>query len=289
MHVIDVSLYLGNFAHVLNYIGKAEQTPGVNEKRGIVGLLKAVGGLAQIENRKYKQAARKFLEVSWDTHSQQAALTGGLMTPQDIAIYGALCALAEFTRPELKREVLDNASFRNFLALVPAVNQMIVDFYESKYASCLATLDLLKNDLQLDVHLHDHIVSIYEKIRSKALVQYFSPYVAVDLHKMSAAFQTGLVDLEKELAKLIADGVIAARIDSHNKRLVAKHSDERSATFTATLAVGEDFQMATRAMLLRVNLVRSNYVVKPGNKGGQQVMIGASKEKRSGGKGEKRK
>lgn len=183
LHVIEVSLLLGNFAHVLNYVGKAEQTPGVQDKRGNVALLKAVGGLAQLENRKYKAAARKLLEVSWDAHAQQPLLTGGLLTPQDLATYGALCALAEFSRQELKAEVLDNASFRSFLGLVPRVSQMLVDFYESKYASCLATLDLLRNDLQLDLHLHDHVATLYDKIRSKALVQYFSPYVAVDLNK----------------------------------------------------------------------------------------------------------
>lgn len=59
LHVIEVSLHLGNFAHVLNYVGKAEQTAGVTEKRGTVALLKAVSGLAQLENRKYKAAARK--------------------------------------------------------------------------------------------------------------------------------------------------------------------------------------------------------------------------------------
>lgn len=144
MHVIEVSLHLGNFAHVLNYIGKAEQTPGVTDKRSTIALLKAVGGLAQLENRKYKQAARKFLEISWEAHSQQPLLLGGLITPQDIAVYGALCSLAEFSRSELKQEVLDNASFKNFLALVPQVSQMITDFAESKYASCLTTLELLK-------------------------------------------------------------------------------------------------------------------------------------------------
>jgi len=294
LHVIEVSLHLGNFAHVLNYVGKAEQTQGVGDKASTVALLKTVAGLAHLENRKYKAAARKFLETGWEASGQQPLLHGGLVLQQDVATYGALCALAEFTRPELKAELLDNASFKNFLTLVPHVGRMVTDFYESKYASCLATLEQLRNDLALDLHLHDHIGALYEKIRSKALVQYFSPYVAVDLARMSQAFQTPLVDLEKELAKLIADGVIAARIDSHNKRLVAKHQDERAATFQTTLASGQEFATATRAMLLRVNLVRANFVVKPGSKGaGGGAMIGSSKERGKGGggaaKGDKRK
>jgi len=286
LHVIEVSLQLGNFAHVLNYVAKAEQTPTVSDKPGTVAVLRAVAGLAQLENRKYKAAARKFLETSWG--AQHSLLNGELVAAQDIATYGALCALAEFSRPELKQEVLENSSFKNFLALVPPVQQLLVAFYESRYANCLKALDVLKNDLQLDIHLHDHITALYEKVRNKALVQYFSPYVAVDLNKMAGAFQTSVQDLEKELAKLIADGIIAARIDSHNKRLVAQHTDERSSTFQSTLAMGEDLQSSTRAMLLRVNLVRANMIVKPQKTGAERAQKDR-KDRTAGGKGDRRK
>ena len=45
--------------------------------------------------------------------------------------------------------------------------------------------------------------------------------------------------LEKELAILIQDGPIQARIDSHNKVLYARHTDRRSATFQEALQIGE--------------------------------------------------
>jgi len=289
LHVIEVSLHLGNFAHVLNYVAKAEQTQGVSEKPGVVAVLKAVAGLAQIENRKYKAAAKKFLETPWA--AQHVLLGGEVLCAHDIAVYGALCALAEFSRPELKHEVLENSGFKSYLALVPHVHQILVDFYDSKYASCLRSLAALKNDLALDLHLHDHVAALYDKVRSKALVQYFSPYVAVDLNKMASAFQTSVTELEKELAKLIADGVIAARIDSHNKRLVAQHTDERASTFNHTLGMGDELQSSTRAMLLRVNLVKANMIVKPA-KGGALPGQGASKDRREragGAKAERRK
>jgi len=200
--------------------------------------------------------------------SGQPLVQGGLICDEDIATYGALCALAEFTRPELKHDVLENSGFKNFLNKVPLVQQLLSDFYDSKYANCLQSLEVVKNDLLLDIHLHDHIGALYERVRSKALVQYFSPYVAVDMNKMAAAFQTSVSELEKELAKLIADGVIAARIDSHNKRLVAQHTDERVSTYQSALTIGGDVQESTRAMLLRVNLVKANMIVKP-TKGGQ--------------------
>ena len=38
-----------------------------------------------------------------------------MISPQEIALYGALCGLAEFTRSELKANVIDNVTFREFL------------------------------------------------------------------------------------------------------------------------------------------------------------------------------
>lgn len=53
------------------------------------------------------------------------------MAPEDIAVYGGLCALATFSREEMKRRVLENTSFKNFLDLVPQVK--IQAWYSRQY------------------------------------------------------------------------------------------------------------------------------------------------------------
>ena len=63
MNVIKVSIEMGNYAHVVNYVAKAEQTPD-NTDKVINAKLRVVSGLANLENRKYKPAARKFLETT---------------------------------------------------------------------------------------------------------------------------------------------------------------------------------------------------------------------------------
>jgi len=158
--------------------------------------------------------------------------------------------------------VIDNATFKNFLELVPEVRELINDFYSSRYASCLKYLDKIKSDLQLDIHLHEHVENLYERIRNKAIIQYFSPFISVDLNTMADAFNTNVAGLEKELSRLIMENQIQGRIDSHNKRLYARHTDQRSSTFEKALTVGDDYQRNTKAMLLRVNLMRNDIVVK---------------------------
>jgi COP9 signalosome complex subunit 1 len=60
--------------------------------------------------------------------------------------------------------------------------------------------------------------------------------------------------------------VVQARIDSHNKILYARHADQRNTTFQRVLQTGSDFQRETRAMLLRANLMRQDFVMKGGRK-----------------------
>ncbi|CAN0409720.1 unnamed protein product, partial [Laminaria digitata] len=130
------------------------------------------------------QAARKFVEVAPELGSS----FDGVVAPEDIAVYGGMCALATFTRGEMKRKVLDNSSFKNFLDLVPQVRELMNDFANSRYQSCLGYLANLKGDLQLDLHLHTHLDRLYKMVEDKCLMQYFSPYTSVRLEAMSKAF-----------------------------------------------------------------------------------------------------
>lgn len=78
----------------------------------------------------------------------------------------------------------------------------------SHYASCLEYLGNLKANLLLDIHLHDHVETLYNQIRNKALIQYTHPFVSVDLNMMANAFKTTVTGLEKELESLITDNQI---------------------------------------------------------------------------------
>ncbi|XBH96721.1 hypothetical protein VPH35_087052 [Triticum aestivum] len=228
MHVILVSIELGQFAHVTNYVSKAEQTPDTLDAV-IVAKLRAAAGLANLETKKYKLAARKFLETGPELGSNYSEV----IAPQDVAVCGALCALASFDRSELKSKVIDNINFRNFLELVPEVRELVNDFYASRYGSCLEHLEKLKPNLLLDIHLH--------------------------LNTMASAFKSSVSMLEKELAALITENKIQARIDSHNKILYARHADQRNATFQRALQTGNEFERDIKAMLLRANLIKHDF------------------------------
>mmetsp|Transcript_5331 Transcript_5331/g.11649 ORF Transcript_5331/g.11649 Transcript_5331/m.11649 type:complete len:465 (+) Transcript_5331:170-1564(+) len=259
LNVIKVAIEMRNTMHINNYVAKAEQTPDVAADPVVMAKLRAAAGLAFLQSRKYKQAARKFVEVNAELGSSYS----DVLAPQDIATYGALCALATFDRAELQSKVILNLTFKEFLELVPELRELIRDFHASRYASCLRALDSLLPSLHLDPHLAEHVPALYRLIRAKALTQYTSPFTSVDLNTMAVAFNSTVAELEKELASLIMDNAVQARIDSHSKVLYARHADVRGQTFQRVMSVGEAYLRETKALLLRANLLQHDFVHKP--------------------------
>ena len=109
------------------------------------------------------------------------------------------------------------------------IREVVYDFYGSRYASCLARLQKMLPVLRLDIFLSLHVEALYEAVRSpalclwsqlfmrlgtafgfilhqlktshascrvqvrcKALIQYTTPFVSVNLHTMALAFGTDI-------------------------------------------------------------------------------------------------
>jgi len=266
VNVIKVSVYLQNWSHVISYVNKALATPDLsttesgsraNDQLCLVTKLRCAGGLADLMTRKYSAAAKQFLAASLD-HCD----CPDLMSANNVAIYGGLTALATFDRAELHKQVISSAQFKLFLELEPQLREVIQCFYESRYGQCLKLLEEMKDNLLLDMYLAPHINTLFSMIRNRGLVQYFSPYSSADLVKMAQSFNTTLPDLENELMKLILDGSIQARIDSHNKVLLAQDVDQRSQIFNKAVEMCEMYQRRAKMLLLRSAILKANISVK---------------------------
>jgi len=264
VNVIKVSVYLQNWSHVISYVNKALGTPDLNEGNPkstenltLVTRLKCAGGLAELMTRKYSAAAKQFLAASLD-HCD----CPDLLSPNNVAIYGGLTALATFDRAELHKQVISSAQFKLFLELEPQLREVIQCFYDSRYGQCLKLLEDMKDNLLLDIYLAPHISTLFSMIRNRGLVQYFSPYSSADLNKMANSFNTSVANLENELMKLILDGSIQARIDSHNKVLLAQDVDQRSQTFSKAVEMAELYQRRARMLVLRSAILKANISVK---------------------------
>lgn len=248
LNAIKISIYLKNWSFVSSYVLKAEGNQDFQPSGQTASRLNCASGLANLANSKYGQAARNFLQCNFDHFTNDA---NEFLSVNNVATYGALCALASFSREQLYRLVITSTTFKLFLETEPQLREALTKFYESKYANCLSILDDLKDNFLLDIYLAPHVHYLYSSIRNRALIQYFSPYISAEMNKMAKAFNTDVKSLENEIFNLILDGQIHARIDSHNKIIYAKDYDPRTVTFEKALKIGKECHQRTKALLLR--------------------------------------
>lgn len=214
LQIIKVCIEQKNYMSVQSHIMKIRNLLRTPEEEELLAPKLAVAtGLSHLASGHFREAAKTFLECpntlgnSWNE----------VISANDVAIYGGLCALASMTRQQLKSDVLDNNEFRHFLELEPHIRRAITFFYSAKYNACLSILATYKNDYLLDVHLQRHVEGIYELVRSKSVVQYFVPFSTVQLGAMSEAFGSHEGAMQRELVGMIEKGKLEARIDTQNK------------------------------------------------------------------------
>ncbi len=87
-----------------------------------------------------------------------------VIAPAEIATYGALLALATYSRRQLRTDLIDNVGFREFLETAPEVREVVNDFFLARYHTCLMGLERLRGQLLLDMHLHAHVDALYKYV-----------------------------------------------------------------------------------------------------------------------------
>jgi COP9 signalosome complex subunit 1 len=219
----------------------------------------AIIGLYHIENRNYHAAAVSFINITKELLSNFT----DFVTDQDITLYAGLCALASFDREELKEKLLGSANFKPFLELNPQVVQLVDEVLGCRYQAAISSLTQLTQQIEYDFFLGAKAEELLELIRSRTIAQFLVPYKCIRLETVAEAFNTTAAGIEGELVKLIQDGILKARVDSHNGTLVSKSADPRSRAFRDVLELGSQFLHDTQGALLRMSLIKDKVILNP--------------------------
>jgi len=242
-------------------------------------------GLQYMSLGEYREAANNFLSTDFalgDTYNE-------VISSNDVAVYGGLCALASMTRSELQSKVLDNPNFRSFLELEPHIRRAINSFCASKYSQCLEILESYRADYLLDLYLQDQLNTIYQSIRTKSIVQYFQPFSRVTLDSMEKLFAgssatstandmngtsspsstSASESFRNELISMIESDALQARIDLENNVLIAYEESSRAVMQQQALDTVDNFTREARTKLLRLNAINGGLEVKAAAKEGK--------------------
>ncbi|EGE83463.1 COP9 signalosome subunit 1, variant [Blastomyces dermatitidis ATCC 18188] len=228
-------------------------------------------GLSQLASSAYHSAAINFLStdpVIADNYKE-------VISANDIAVYGGLCALASMDRADLQTHVLENKSFRNFLELEPHIRRAISFFCASKFRLCLDILEAYRADYLLDIHLQKHVPVLYSCIRTKAMQQYIIPYSRVTLDAMVTVFSPGqaasikpnggTIDLKSpfivELIDMIQKGTLDARVDVEKGVLVTTQTNTRENVQAAVIQNVKEYVNTAHIQLLRMNILHAGLEV----------------------------
>ena len=252
LQVAIASIGLAQYRQAATYVSKIESL----DNCALRSKVRAIAGLNALQESQFKTAARSFLDVeaAGGTHP-------GILSAEDVAIYGSMCALATFTRPDLRRLVLECKTFKPMLDLVPDFKDLVTAFVQSSYGACLQHLEMLKPQLLLDLHLHKFADELCTLISDRVLIQYFTPYQSVSLNIMAEAFGKDVPSLEIALAQLISKGHLPARIDSQAKTMHRRHADDRHETVNKVKHLAKMHTSEIRRGILRLSLLQNGFVV----------------------------
>lgn len=275
LRLLLVSIAQKSWLTVQSHIAKVDSTQVKgDEKVKLEPIVSACAGLAHMGATNYREAATAFINTSpaFLTAEPIAGVTWQreVITGNDIAVYGGLCALASMDRSQLKDRVLDNNDFRNFLELEPHIRRAINLFCASKYSACLDVLENYRTDYLLDVYLSKVLSDIYGLIRRKSIVQYFIPFSCVTLDEMATKFQTAGGDyssIEDELEAMINTGTLDARIDLVDRLLISPPTNPRYTVHADALAMAQTYDHTLRLRLTRLNMLAAGFEVRQ-EKGG---------------------
>lgn len=267
LRLVYVSIAQKSWLSVQTNIAKVEaaQLKG-DDKLKLDPIMSACSGLSSMSICNFREAAAHFLRTSpaYMTAEPAANITWqkDVISPNDVAVYGGLCALASMDRSDLQDKVLANSEFRNFLELEPHIRRAINLFCNSKYSACLEVLEGYRNDYLLDVHLSKVLANIYSRIRSKSIVQYFIPFSCVTLDEMASKFPATGFNIEDELEDMINTDTLNARIDLVDRLLISPPTNPRHKVHADALAMAEKYDHTLRLRLTRLNMQAAGFEIK---------------------------
>ncbi|GKT47991.1 COP9 signalosome complex subunit 1 [Colletotrichum spaethianum] len=268
-HLVSVTLQRREWPMVIANLSKITGVQNGEEEKGLQPYTKIVQGIAFMGLEKFEDAAKSFLQI--DAGKEGAGKEGAeyktIASPNDVAVYGGLLALATMDRKDLQTRVLDNQNFRTFLELEPHIRKAISLFVNGRYSACLAILEAYRADYLLDIYLQKHVPALYSQIRSKCIVQYFIPFSCVTLSSLEEAFAVPGKPLVDELVGMIRSGVLQARINTIDKTLVAVSPNPRATLQRLVLDTIDAYERDATERIRRMSIIAADMEVKNARKG----------------------
>lgn len=211
-------------------------------------------GLFHLLRGNYVSCMKYLITIDYDTCLKFPQY----LSPTDLLIYVALCALSCSDYHQIRLLIKDNARFRKFLELEPEIEEMLDLAAHFKYRKCLDLLESWKNDFLLDIFVSPQWEDLYSLIQRNFLKDFLKPYCQISLSQIHEEFSVlQLPMLESLLILLISSNDIPFRYDSDAKTLILNDVDVQSETITEISQNLPRYERLANAYYIRNRLLES--------------------------------
>jgi len=268
MRVVNCSVMLGSLSHIKNQVQRvrailqqeaaaaAERAAGggnpvavTKEDEQLSAQLEACLGLFALKTGAYQSAAMSFLSVT------SALSFPYVISLRDCTILASLCALASFSRSELRSRVLSNGEWRKNVDSCGEWRTILSAYIDSDYNTTFQSLTAQHGRLALLPPLASHLPRLLRDIRGRAVCQYFIPYTALQLSVMASGLSMDVAEVEAMVGELIGDGRLQGRIDKQRGLLVKKSKAGRRRMYENARRAGEKVVREGRGLMMRMSLI----------------------------------
>ncbi|KAK4214514.1 COP9 signalosome complex subunit 1 [Rhypophila decipiens] len=264
-HLVRVSLQRREWSLTMAHLNKMGGVQLPDDDHTLQTYIKVAQGIAFLGQERFQEAAMSFLQADSEVGSSNY---NEIASPNDVAVYGGLLALASMDRDSLQEKVLDNASFRTFLEREPHIRRAVTQFVNGRYSACIATIEEYRTDYMLDIYLQRHLPKIYGAIRSKCIIQYLIPFSRVKLDTMQAAFGTSEKPIEGELVDMIKAGTLDARINTIDGLVTVATPNPRLKMQREALETAQNYEKQAIDRLRRMGIAAADLEYKGQRRGG---------------------
>jgi len=271
LDVAKSSFEMGNYPSALSFYTKGQAKLEGDE--GIRHRLELYGGLSHLAAEDYRSAALCFLRISFNCASEWTEAA----TAADICVYAVVCALATFSRKDLREKILDSPSFREYSDEIPQLREAVELFHRAHYKEALAIVEGMKPMLGLDLYMRNHVANLYKKIRAKGVELFVKPYNFISIPDIATEFGVTAEEMHEEVVHMIENKQISAKVDDLENALVLEDVDDDLAVLEDVTDTIDGAAMRMKAGLVRLLLLRENFEFSEGkglsvDDGGEQYV-----------------
>lgn len=154
--------------------------------------------------------------------------------------YAVVSSLFVLNRSDLKRKVLKCSDILEVLYSLPTIRTFVQSLYECQYELYFRTLADIEHLLQNDRYFSAHYRFYVREMKIKAYKQILESYQSVRIIHMANAFGVTPQFIDDEIAKFVADGRLACKIDKVNEIIITSRPDTKSRQYQQLIVKGDN-------------------------------------------------